>query len=220
MMRWILIMTMVLFGFACDSEKASKPAAKEAEKSATAKQSADAAGPSFTPAEGWQIVDHDNPSAEVKALLEPAKKAQGHLGIRLIGELSRAVNSKGAAEAVQVCNVEVDGIRQGVEAEFGVDVGRTSHKLRNPKNTPPTFMKPIVEARYPQPVALEGPDGEIGWSFPLRLGPICANCHGKDDKIAPGVNERVAELYPEDEATGFEVGELRGWIWAISKPKS
>ena len=34
------------------------------------------------------------------------------------------------------------------------------------------------------------------------------NCHGTD--IKPKVKEKLDELYPEDEATGFFLGDLRG----------
>lgn len=221
----IVLGAVTLGSVACDSKKSDteksadqkEPLAK-AEADAAESAEATTAAKTFVPPEGWEIVDHQNPDASVKELLDPARKAQGHLGIRLIGELSQAVKSQGAAEAVTVCNTSVSGIRQGVEAEFKVNVGRTSHKVRNPDNAPPDFMKPIVEARYDKPVAMKGPAGQVVWSFPLRLGPLCANCHGTEDKIAPGVNEKVAELYPKDQATGFEVGELRGWIWAESTP--
>ena len=41
--------------------------------------------------------------------------------------------------------------------------------------------------------------------------PLCLNCHGVE--LAPDVAGRIAELYPEDRATGFEAGELRGVFW-------
>jgi len=40
------------------------------------------------------------------------------------------------------------------------------------------------------------------------LQPLCATCHGMT--LAPPVAEAVAARYPEDDATGFGVGELRG----------
>jgi hypothetical protein len=40
---------------------------------------------------------------------------------------------------------------------------------------------------------------------------ICMQCHG--DRIKPSVKARLQALYPADEATGFEKGELRGMFW-------
>ncbi len=225
MKRAFYIALMATVAWGCDSKK--KEADDEAQKTQTAAQvaaedagAAEAQAVTFVPAEGWTVIDHNSSAALLPEELAAARKAQGHLGIRLIGTLSQAVNSKGAAEAVKVCNTDVAGIREGVEAEFGVEVGRTSHKIRNPNNTPPDFVKPIVEARYAEPVAMIGPNKEVGWVFPLRTGPLCAQCHGTDDKLAPGVEDKLAELYPEDQARGFEVGELRGWVWAKNSPES
>ncbi len=41
---------------------------------------------------------------------------------------------------------------------------------------------------------------------------ICKQCHGA--RIKPDVKARLQALYPEDEATGFKKGELRGIFWA------
>jgi hypothetical protein len=38
-------------------------------------------------------------------------------------------------------------------------------------------------------------------------------CHGLEDQITPDVKSQLAELYPEDRATGFKEGDLRGWFW-------
>ena len=53
--------------------------------------------------------------------------------------------------------------------------------------------------------------GEIGYVEPIRMKGICMRCHG--DRIEPGVKERLRALYPEDQATGFKRGELRGIFW-------
>jgi hypothetical protein len=38
-------------------------------------------------------------------------------------------------------------------------------------------------------------------------------CHGPKEQLIPEVKEQLAKLYPEDSATGFSEGELRGWFW-------
>jgi cytochrome c553 len=37
---------------------------------------------------------------------------------------------------------------------------------------------------------------------------VCTQCHGSE--IAEPVAAKLDELYPEDQARGFEVGDLRG----------
>lgn len=46
---------------------------------------------------------------------------------------------------------------------------------------------------------------------------LCVQCHGTTDKVPAGVQARLKELYPEDKATGFSVGAIRGAI-TIRKP--
>jgi len=37
---------------------------------------------------------------------------------------------------------------------------------------------------------------------------ICLNCHGKS--VAPGVKNIITQLYPEDVAMGYSLGQIRG----------
>jgi hypothetical protein len=46
---------------------------------------------------------------------------------------------------------------------------------------------------------------------------LCVQCHGSADKITPAVQARLKELYPDDKATGFGIGAIRGAI-TIKKP--
>ena len=54
--------------------------------------------------------------------------------------------------------------------------------------------------------------GRIGYAEPIFMKPLCVTCHG--EALAAPVRERIAELYPEDRATGFRVGDFRGLFWA------
>jgi cytochrome c553 len=49
--------------------------------------------------------------------------------------------------------------------------------------------------------------------LPIRLVALCATCHGDATTIPAPVQERLAALYPQDQATGFRDGDLRGWFW-------
>ena len=49
----------------------------------------------------------------------------------------------------------------------------------------------------------------------IPTGELCLTCHGKE--IAPDLAARLAKLYPEDRATGFSHGEIRG-AFSITQP--
>lgn len=42
----------------------------------------------------------------------------------------------------------------------------------------------------------------------IPTGGVCLACHGSD--IAPEVKAAIAAAYPQDQATGFKMGQLRG----------
>ena len=47
---------------------------------------------------------------------------------------------------------------------------------------------------------------------PLVATPFCLQCHGKHSKVDPDVTTWVGELYPNDEAMGYEVGDFMGAV--------
>jgi hypothetical protein len=103
-----------------------------------------------------------------------------------------------------------------------IEVGRTSHKLRNQTNQPRDWVKPILEEYVRTPVAKQdkhklvnlGP-GHYGYVEPLYVEAVCLNCHGAT--LKPEVRKEITKLYPSDSATGFKLGEFRGLIWLESK---
>jgi hypothetical protein len=133
-------------------------------------------------------------------------------------DLKKALQSglaEGPAEAIQVCRVKAPEIAKALSVD-GVRMGRSSHRLRNPDNTAPDWVGPIMQ-RYldvptkREPRAVELAENRWGYVEPIVVQPLCLNCHGSE--LAPDVAAQVSELYPEDRATGFEAGDLRGVFW-------
>lgn len=126
---------------------------------------------------------------------------------------------QGPENAIAVCKIEAPEIARTLSTD-GVVMGRTSHRLRNPANASPGWAQPLLDAylgseSVREPVSVELPDQRVGYVEPILLQPLCVTCHGSS--LAPEVASRIAAEYPDDEATGFEVGELRG-IWWVEFP--
>ena len=51
----------------------------------------------------------------------------------------------------------------------------------------------------------------MGYAEPIIVQPLCLSCHG--NVLAPEVANHIEEAYPDDQATGFEIGDLRGVYW-------
>jgi len=97
-------------------------------------------------------------------------------------------------------------------------VGRTSLRLRNPKNTAPIWVRPYLEkfskqtaASKPKPALVELGKNHFGYVEPIFVQPICLNCHGSN--LEKGVREFLQKDYPGDQAFGYSEGDFRGILW-------
>ncbi|NND96688.1 MAG: DUF3365 domain-containing protein [Pirellulaceae bacterium] len=159
---------------------------------------------------GSGVVSKPIPSGKRNAI---AAKAKDALFTRLSGRLMEVMQSDGPAAAINVCSNEAVTIAQSVGKEHGVEIGRTSFKLRNSANAPRDWVKPLVEKRVETPQRVQLEDGSLGVVYPIRMTVKCLMCHGGEDDILDAVKPELAKLYPRDAATGFKLDDLRGWFW-------
>jgi hypothetical protein len=150
-----------------------------------------------------------------------ARSAADGLQRELLAALTDAMAKTGPGGAITVCNEKAPQIAAAVSRSMSVDIGRTAQRIRNPANAPDAWEKDQLAyfatalASGKSAATLErfkverGEDGwRVRWMRPIVLQPMCASCHGKD--IDSGVGEILSALYPADQATGFEAGDLRG----------
>ena len=142
-----------------------------------------------------------------------AMAAKDELFKRLSGRLMDVLEKDGAAAAIEVCRVDAVAFSEQVGHELGVEIGRTSFKLRSGSNPPPDWSRTFVEERVAEPRFVSLPKNGLGVFLPIKLQKKCEQCHGPDDQIAPDVKAALKLHYPNDQATGFKDGDLRGWFW-------
>ena len=123
--------------------------------------------------------------------------------------------AEGPVAAVDTCHVVAPGLPETAVPE-DIEVGRASDRLRNPENAPPAWVAPHLEAMLADPsgavpmtVPLEGE--RVGYLEPIRVQAPCLTCHG--EALAPEVAAAIDARYPEDEARGYALDELRGVFW-------
>jgi hypothetical protein len=124
-----------------------------------------------------------------------------------------AVAQGGPAAAIRVCKDEAPQIAREVGQQYGVSIGRTSFRLRNPNNTPPEWAIAMIEQRVEEPQFVELANNQLGALLPIKLQPVCLMCHGPAEQLGDDVRSELAKQYPDDQATGFADGDLRGWFW-------
>jgi hypothetical protein len=168
--------------------------------------------------DAWQPVDPLDMTDTQEAQHELVLAATNALASEMMGELTAALDAGDPAAAIDVCRVKAPAVAAHVSEQFGLEIGRTSHKLRNPANVAPDWAEPYVAEAAKEPIFLAGPDGELGALLPIRLKAECQMCHGSRELIDEEVMAAIAESYPQDEAVGFAEGDLRGWFWVETPP--
>jgi len=156
---------------------------------------------------------------ELAAQVERADAALLVLRTKLLETLTTEVSRSGAAGAVFVCRDVAQEITASAAREQGVALGRTSHRLRNPANAPRSWTREIVEAHAGKKAAdaqsyVADLGDRVGVLRPIGAIEMCGSCHGGEEALDPLALENIAAAYPQDQAIGFGVGDLRGWMWA------
>lgn len=150
-----------------------------------------------------------------------ARDAVADFAGALKGELTAAMQAGGPLNAIEVCHTRAPAIADAVSLESGMSVSRVSLRNRNPDNAPTEWQAAVLRDFETRLAAGEAADA-LSWQEIVQTDgmreyrfmkaiptmPMCLACHGVD--IAPTVAETIAELYPEDKATGYREGDIRG----------
>jgi len=171
------------------------------------------------------------PAAQANdALLEEARKTAMSVPPKLIGVLQKEIDKGGPEGAITVCREMAPKMAKAASEESGWQIRRVSLKNRNPKAAPDAWEKAALEDFDKRAAAGENPmhleKGEVveeggkktyRYVKALPVQTLCLNCHGPADTITDAVKAKLAELYPEDKATGYSPGQIRGAM-TLKKP--
>jgi hypothetical protein len=177
---------------------------------------------------GWHTVSSQSVAAAVpiaeapdamRPAIERAEAGMTALQLALQGKLMEAMAAEGPVAAMRICSREAYMLSAATAEQQGIAIGRTSHALRNPENAPRPWAADLVARGKGQRFA-----AAHGWAVDLgdRIGvlqPIeardtCIICHGAPTQLPQEIGAAVKQAYPDDRATGFAPGDLRGWLWA------
>jgi hypothetical protein len=108
---------------------------------------------------------------------------------------------------------------------MGVKIKRFSLKNRNSNNYPTQFEKEylnyfeelnsgneLTPDSYLFKATGSNDQNNVTLIKPIIIGAPCLNCHGSKDQINSDVRLMINEKYPDDKATGYNIGDLRGAI--------
>lgn len=178
---------------------------------------------------------------EIDPRVLESRKAIKEFGGKLMKELKQAMEEGGPEKAIKVCNIEAPDIAKGLSKKYDWKIGRTSLKTRNSDNNPDEWefavlqqfeqrkrngedvkkleYFEIIEEGDVQEAQVSGEDRTSGQTFrymkAIPTKGLCLACHG--EKIQEPLKATLTELYPQDRATGFKTGDIRGAFTIIQK---
>lgn len=142
---------------------------------------------------------------------------------QLLAVLQAEIARGGPEGAIAACRDEAPALARAASQASGWTVRRVSLRNRNPKAVPDAWERAALEDFDRRAAAKESPatlehaavvleNGQPVQRY-MRALPtlaLCTQCHGTPDKLSPAVVARLKALYPDDRATGYRVGEIRG----------
>ncbi len=146
---------------------------------------------------------------------------------RLKAELSGAMEADGPLAALSVCHEAAPAIAADLSRSSGWSVARTSLKPRNASSAPDEYERAVMNSFSARIANGESAAGMVSAEVVEQKGhrvfrfvkaiPTASNClicHGGD--VKPELKQKISELYPDDRATGFKLGDMRG-VFTLQK---
>lgn len=166
-------------------------------------------------------------NSEEPATANRAEQAR-NLVQQFVGELKprlqKAMAEGGPAHAIGVCAEVAPALMDDLSAESGWAVRRVSLQPRNTGRAVPDEWERDILTRFAEQQAAGTPAGELrhaavqGERFRYMQAQategLCLACHGED--LSPEVVKALQIHYPEDQATGYQAGQVRGAISLIA----
>lgn len=163
----------------------------------------------------------DEPVAiDAPAMEAEARGIAGQFVGTLQPTLQEAMQSGGPVNAIDVCAVEAPAIAENLSRESGWQVSRVSLRARNHETAEPDAWEREMLMQFEERQATGEAGADINISAVVdeefrymqaqAAMPLCLTCHGSN--LSDDVSAALAEHYPQDMATGYAAGEIRGAI--------
>lgn len=151
-----------------------------------------------------------------QALSQEALLRISQFAKELKGELSAAIQGEGLQAGVAVCHEKAPLIAQALSTD-GWQVARTSLRPRNHNNQPDSWAREVMQDFEKRKAAGEVittfiqtrmSEDEFSYIKAIPTEALCLSCHGST--VEASVKKQIELYYPNDKATGFLLGDIRG----------
>ncbi len=166
---------------------------------------------------------------DLQARLQASRDAVRNYSEMLKATINEAIKTGGLKGAVGSCKSLAPELNSTVSDQFNLEITRTALRLRNPDNMPDAWEMANLDLFVKQLNAggdhktmeafdvLTTKEGQRLFRYmkPILTGEVCLGCHGP--AMAQDIKLEIARNYPEDKATGFNLGELRGAFTVVQE---
>lgn len=166
---------------------------------------------------------------DMAAREQAARAAAGGFVQQLGGALKEEMQKGGPDHAILVCRDLAPQIAGEISRANGWRVTRVGTRVRNPMLGLPDAWESQVLADFAARAAKGEKYPDMAFGEVVEIGgarhyrfmkaiPVqeaCLKCHGTPEQIPDTVKAKLADAYPHDRATGYQVGDLRGAVSII-----
>lgn len=153
-------------------------------------------------------------------IINQGNQATAALFGELSSKLKAAMQSGGTEKSITVCKEMAQPTTRSTSDSFAnLKLTRISLKPRNPVNKANSFDQKVLHdweqqisegAQLPAALVKLQSDSSAVYYKPIITGEVCLNCHGDPAAFPQAFQAKLNELYPDDQATGYQIGHLRG----------
>ena len=156
-------------------------------------------------------------AADEIVLKQEAIQIVKKFGGTLKPQLVKAMKEGGPVHAIEVCTSKAPAIAKQLSQETGWNVKRVSLKARSTSAKPDMWEEKVLKDFDTQQaagkpaaklMATSMKDGKFRLMKAQGVQAICLTCHGTN--IQPEVRAALLKYYPNDQATGYKLGQVRG----------
>lgn len=167
---------------------------------------------------------------DAASLLADTRKTALPVLPKVVQAMQTAVQENGPVGAIPVCKEKAPQFLQELRQQTGWSIRRVSLKARNPSTGTPDAWEvrqladfDIRVANGAKPEQLEvgeivvAANGQRSYRYlkALPVTEVCLSCHGPADTLSVELKAALAKDYPQDRATGYAAGQVRGALSVI-----
>lgn len=168
--------------------------------------------------------------ANDEALIAETKTKALSIPPKLLEMVQEEVGKGSFHGAIGACSEKAPKMAAAASQNTGWAIRRVSLKNRNPKAVPDAWERAVLEdferrqtagesgaAMEKAEIVTEGNQRTLRYMKALPTQKLCLNCHGTEATLAPEVKAKLGEIYPQDKATGYAEGQIRGAL-TVKRP--